>query len=347
MENESKMVVLQTKDTWAADHKIDVLPFGNLSLSPAATILNYGQGIFEGIKAHRTAKGRIVVFRPDQNSVRFSNGAFGLSMPVVPHQLFLNALSECVIANAHLVPPEGEGALYLRPILFGSGGHLGLSPSPGYHFLIYAAPVGQYFKGVKGGARMKIETEHSRAAIQGCGTFKAGGNYAPCFKWQNQARKEGYTDIIYFDNCNQSKAEEVACANLFLVQKNKIVTPELGTILPGITRASILQLARDLSASGDSDLNGRTVVEQDVTQEDFAYAQEAFCTGTATVISPIEHISIKNDPNFSYDYDYQGPVLTKLKSTLVDIQSENKEDTYGWVRNPFDKDLFCKDPENN
>ncbi len=151
----------------------------------------------------------------------------------------MRAIAKAVQENSQLVPPVGEGSLYLRPILFGSGGILGLGPSSNYHFLTYVSPVGEYFKGTVGGARMKIERQHSRAANKGCGSAKAGGNYAPCFKYQRQAKAEGYTDIIYMDNCSGTTIEEVACANLFVVEPDRISTPALGTILPGVTRASV------------------------------------------------------------------------------------------------------------
>ncbi|CAD7952753.1 unnamed protein product [Amoebophrya sp. A25] len=335
----SKMVVLSTPNTWDKS-KIEVVPYAPLQLEPSATILNYGQGLFEGIKAHRTTKDRIVVFRGDKGGQRASNGSVALSMPPVPHEIFMEAIGAAVRANSDLVPPAGTGALYLRPIIFGSGATLGLGPSTNYHFITYVSPVGEYFKGAAAaqGARMKIERAHSRAAKNGSGSVKAGGNYAPCFKYQKGAKEEGYTDIIYMDNWTGQTVEEVACANLFLVEKDRICTPPLGRILPGVTRASILQLLRDLPPE---ELGGRTLYEGDLTMENFAKAEEAFCTGTATVVSPISHIGETGGSPNAWDYKPMGPVTKRLREIVTGIQDESYPDVYGWLRDPFDEANFA------
>lgn len=339
LKEHSKMVVLETGTSWKIDHPMEVTPYQPLSLEPSATILNYGQGIFEGVKAHRTVKDRIVIFRGDKNGERLSNGASAMSMPPVPHAVFMKAIAKAVRENSQLVPPVGQGSLYLRPILFGSGGILGLGPSSNYHFLTYVSPVGEYFKGTVGGARMKIERAHNRAALNGSGNAKAGGNYAPCFKYQKQAKAEGYTDIIYMDNCTGRSVEEVACANVFFVEPDRISTPSLGTILPGITRATVIQLINELS---DSELGGRRLYEGEVTLENMARAEEAFCTGTAAVITPIEHIG---DPFGKsgvkgYNYTPMGPITTKLREILTSIQAEKVPDTHGWLRDPFSDEFW-------
>eukprot|EP00434_Breviolum_minutum_P009493 symbB.v1.2.008358.t2/scaffold524.1/size192337/7 len=164
-------------------------PYGALRLEPSATVLNYGQGIFEGLKAFRTSKGRIVLFRPDKNAQRMASGAERFLMPPVPKELFLEMCYEAVRKNADWVPPEGKGALYLRPLLMGSGAGLGVGPSPEFTFVIYVAPVGSYFAG--GGARLRVETSHHRAADMGVGYVKAAGNYAPCFLPQKDAKEKG------------------------------------------------------------------------------------------------------------------------------------------------------------
>eukprot|EP00391_Amoebophrya_sp_Ameob2_P003624 CAMPEP_0179000320 /NCGR_PEP_ID=MMETSP0795-20121207/10596_1 /TAXON_ID=88552 /ORGANISM="Amoebophrya sp., Strain Ameob2" /LENGTH=337 /DNA_ID=CAMNT_0020693283 /DNA_START=419 /DNA_END=1432 /DNA_ORIENTATION=- len=321
--------------------EVEVRPYGPLLMEPSATIINYGQGLFEGVKAHRTVNDRIVVFRGEKNGQRLAAGARALSMPEVPHELFMKNIATAVRENADLVPPAGMGSLYLRPILFGSGPGLGVSPSPEYHFMTYVSPVGEYFSGPAAtqGARMKIEREHSRAARNGNGGTKAAGNYAPCFKYQQQAKAEGYTDIIYMDNWTGERVEEVACANLFVVEKDRICTPPLGMILPGVTRMTVMQLIEEI---GDKELGGRKLYEGDVTLENIANAEEIFCTGTAAVISPISHVG-ESDPNSKHKYDFipMGPVTTKLREILTGIQAERLPDTHNWLRDPFDEDAFC------
>jgi len=191
------------------------------------------------------------------------------------------------------------------------------------------------------GARLKIERQHNRASKNGSGSAKGVGNYAPCFKYQKAAQADGYTDIIYMDAATGTTVEEVACANLFVVEPDKITTPALdGTILPGVTRASIIHLVKELS---ESKLGGRKMVEGPVTQENFANAQEVFCTGTATVLSPIRHVGEADpDSEFRYDYVPMGPVSTVLRNTLTGIQMETLDDPYGWMRDPFSDD-FCRE----
>jgi len=259
-------------------------------------------------------------------------------MPPVPMDLFLKTMQTIVQENAHLVPPAGNGALYLRPLVFGSGPTLGLGPSINFHFLTYAAPVGEYYKGAIGGARMKLEKNHDRAAPNGVGCFKVGGNYAPCFKYQMLARSQGYNDVIYFDSVEGKRLEEVAAANMFVVMKDCIKTPALtGTILPGVTRNSICQLIRDMQA----DLGGRPLVEADVSIEDFHNAEEVFCCGTATVITPIEHIGDTQEGG-SVDLNYKpmGPCTSVLYNTLTGIMTEKVADRHGWLRDVYSDDFM-------
>merc|ERR1719419_779623 len=311
---------------WTSLH---VQPYGPLSLDPAATILNYGQGIFEGMKAYRTARGRIVLFRPQMNAKRLASGAERFVMPPVPEDLFLAAVAEAVRANAEWVPPAGEGAFYLRPMLFGSGGKLGVAASPEFTFLVYGAPVGQYFK--VGGARMRIETKHQRAAPLGCGDVKAAGNYAPCFAAQKEARDAGFSDIIYLDVTGKN-IEEAAASNFFCVGQDGILrTPSLGTILPGVTRDSVIQLAKGLAASGAGPIQGVEVGP--VSVEQAMGAREAFVTGTGASIAPIEHITLA--AGVTADFDFPGPATKLIQESLRKIQLEEVPDEHGWPWDPF------------
>jgi len=323
--NETKMIVSTCRigDRW---ENVEAVPYGTIAMEPSATILNYGQGIFEGIKAYRTVTGRIVVFRPHKNGQRMADGARRMLMPPVPTQLFVEAVSLAVRENAHLVPPAGEGALYMRPILFGSGADLGVKPSSEYMFITYATPVGAYFGAGTVGARMKICTDHQRAAPAGVGYVKAGGNYAQCFRAQLDAKSDGFSDVIYLD-VNGEHIEEAAASNFFCVDENRVVhTPQLGTILPGVTRDSIIQLVRSMK---DKDIRlkvGKVPVETVLN------CKEAFVTGTGAGITPIEHIVTDDD---SVDLEMPGPVTSALKQALLDIQLERVKDTRQWLHDPF------------
>eukprot|EP00929_Paragymnodinium_shiwhaense_P000812 TRINITY_DN101017_c0_g1_i1.p1 TRINITY_DN101017_c0_g1~~TRINITY_DN101017_c0_g1_i1.p1 ORF type:complete len:422 (-),score=92.73 TRINITY_DN101017_c0_g1_i1:357-1544(-) len=323
---DTKMVVatMGKDERWQT---FGIEPYGPLQLEPAATILNYGQGIFEGIKAYRTNKGRIVIFRPQKNGQRLADGARRMLMPAVPQQLFLEAVSAAVKENADLVPPCGEGALYLRPLLFGSGSDLGVKPSSEYTLVIYVSPVGQYFGPGTTGARMQLCFDHHRAAPKGIGHVKAAGNYAQCFGAQKEAKADGFSDVIYLD-AGGDHIEEAAASNFFCVDENRVIhTPQLGTILPGVTRDSIIQLARKLH-----DREGITLHVGKVTPETALNAKEAFLTGTGAGITPVEHIA---SADAAKDFECPGPVTSILKKMITDIQLENVEDKNNWLFDPF------------
>lgn len=301
-------------------------PYGPLSLEPAATILNYGQGLFEGMKAFRTEKGRIVMFRPRKNAQRLQDGAQKLLMPRVPSEVFIDACEMVVRENADWVPPTGEGALYLRPMLFGSGADLGVKPSSEYTFLIYVSPVGSYFGPGSGGARMKLCREYQRAAPSGVGHIKCVGNYAQCFGAQQAAKGDGFSDVIYLDAAGEY-IEEAAASNFFCVKGNVVHTPQLGAILPGVTRESVLTLcsrARDL---------GLTLNVGKVTPETVLDCDEAFLSGTGAGIIPVEHISAGDS---SVDFKCPGPVTEAIATRLSDIQNERVEDRFRWLHDPFE-----------
>lgn len=322
---ETTMVVSTCRngEAWG---EMDAVPYGPLSLEPSATILNYGQGIFEGVKAYRTEQGRIVIFRPHKNGQRMGDGARRMLMPPVPTATFVEAVSLAVRENAHWVPPAGEGALYLRPILFGSGADLGVKPSSEYKFVVYCTPVGQYFGPGTVGARMKFCMDHHRAAPLGVGHVKAGGNYAQCFRAQLEAKSDGFSDVIYLDT-QAEHIEEAAASNFFCVDaENTVHTAQLGTILPGVTRDSVLQLIRSLRQQDIHLKVGKVSVETALN------AKEAFVCGTGAGITPIEHISSEDA---SVDYACPGPVTKILQKALTDIQLERVKDIRQWLHDPF------------
>jgi len=310
-------------------------PYGKIPMDPASTVLNYGQGIFEGVKAHRTSKGRIVIFRPQANARRFNESAKQFLMPTVTEELFLQGIGTAVRENASWVPPCGEGALYLRPLLLGTGPDLGVSPSSQYLFVVYCAPVGKYFKGA--GARLKIIHEQHRAAPGGVGHIKCIGNYAPCFEAQRVAKAEGFSDVLYLDSrCEY--IEEAAASNFFcLTQDGQLCTPELGSILPGVTRDSVLQLARHLIKTGEAkDVGLFSVREGQVSVSTTLHAREVFLTGTGAGVVPVVHIQPGTRNSRSADYTSSGALSTLLSSMLNDMRLERKPDIFGWLYDPFD-----------
>lgn len=311
----------------------ELRPYGHLSLHPAAGVLNYGQGIFEGMKATRTTRGNIVLFRPEDNARRFMDGAERLGMPPVPENLYLAAVYSVVAANARWVPPPGKGALYIRPLLWGTGAVLGVNPAPSYSFVIYTSPVGPYFKGGFKPIRLIVAKHHFRAAPGGTGNVKAIGNYASGLILSRTVKKHGYGEILYLDAVHQRYIEEVGAANFFCIKDNTLYTPELGgTILPGITRDSVMKLARYL---------GYSVVEQKVDINLAMKADEAFCTGTAAVITPIGRIEQGDEIKIFSSQDTKqpaeengdvGPITRQLYDLLTSIHIEVQEDIYGWLR---------------
>ncbi len=300
----------------------ELKPYGPIPMHPAAGVLNYGQGIFEGMKAIRTTKGRIALFRPEDNARRFQIGAKRLGAPPVPEEIFLNAVIKVVKANQRWVPSSGKGALYIRPLLWGSGPVLGVNPAPSYTFCIYTSPVGPYFKGGFKPIKLIVALYHYRAAPGGTGNVKAIGNYSSGLILSRKVKRHGYCEIVYLDAVHQRYVEEVGAANFFMVKDNNLYTPELsGTILPGITRDSVIKLARHL---------GLNAVEQKVSIDWVLTADEAFCTGTAAVITPIGWVDYSGK-KVTFNNGEVGPVTRKLYDTLTSIQIEVSRDIFGWM----------------
>lgn len=298
-------------------------PYGNISMSPAAGVLNYGQGVFEGMKAQRTESGEIVLFRPDANADRMRQGAIRLGMPAVPEKIFLDAVEAVVAANTRWVPPHGKGALYVRPCLWGSGPVLALKPPPLFTFCIYASPVGPYFKGGLKCISLLVSKEFHRASRGGQGGIKAVGNYAAGMMPAGAAKEKGFDELLYLDAQSQRYIEEAGAANFFCVKDGVVHTPELtGSILPGVTRMSIIQIAKDL---------GHEVREGRLEVDFITSADEAFCTGTAAVITPIGVIEHEGGRK-EYCGGNVGEVTRKLYDALLGIQQCKHDDKHGWVR---------------
>ncbi|KAI9089362.1 hypothetical protein K1719_029641 [Acacia pycnantha] len=296
--------------------------FGNIELSPSAGVLNYGQGLFEGLKAYRKKEGNILLFRPEENALRMKMGAERMCMPSPTVEQFVEAVKTTVLANKRWIPPPGKGSLYIRPLLMGSGAVLGLAPAPEFTFLIYVSPVGNYFKEGVAPINLVVENELHRATPGGTGGVKTIGNYAAVLKAQSAAKAKGYSDVLYLDCVHKRYLEEVSSCNIFVVKGKVISTPAIkGTILPGITRKSIIDVARS---------QGFQVEERLVSVNELLDADEVFCTGTAVVVSPVGSITY-NDKRVPYGDNGVGPVSQQLYSVLTRMQMGLIEDKMNWT----------------
>lgn len=294
--------------------------YGNIELSPSSAVLNYGQGIFEGLKAFRKEDGRVLLFRPDQNAIRMNIGAERMCMqsPSIPQ--FIEAVKQTAFVNKRWVPPPGKGCLYIRPLLVGSGAVLGVGPSPEYTFLVYASPVGNYFK-TSGPLNLYVEDEIPRASNGGTGNVKTIVNYSPVMKSMTKAKSEGFTDVLYLDSASKKNVEELSASNIFIVKDNVVSTPiTTGTILEGVTRKSIIEIARN---------HGYQVEERTIPLTEVMEADEVFCTGTAISVASVGSITYKNQ-RFEYKTS-DGSVGRELYLTLIGIQTGLIEDKMGWT----------------
>lgn len=294
-----------------------------LHISEGSTALHYGQQCFEGLKAYRCKDGSINLFRPDQNAARMQRSCARLLMPSIPTDKFIEACKQVVRANEHFIPPYGTGgALYLRPFIIGVGDNIGVHPAPEFIFSIFATPVGAYFKGGMKPTNF-IVSDYDRAAPQGTGAAKVGGNYAASLLPGQNAHEHSFADCIYLDPETHTKIEEVGSANFFAITRdNKFVTPKSPSILPSITKYSLLELSKRL---------GMEVEEGDVYIDKLDGFAEAGACGTAAVITPIG--GIQNGDNFHVFYSETdvGPVTRKLYDELVGIQYSDIEGPEGWI----------------
>ena len=300
-----------------------LIPFGNIELSPAAVVLNYGQGVFEGTKAFHTADDRIGLFRIDKNAKRLAWSTERLCIPKIDPEFFLEAVNITVKDNLDFVPPHGKGGMYIRPIVWGISPALGVGAATEYRFMIYVSPVGPYFKGGVKILNLKIETDFHRAAAKGIGNAKAIGNYSASLFPLAQAKKEGYDEVIYLDSVTEDRIEEIGSANLFIYVDGILKTPKVSrSILDGVTRDSVCKIA--------SEILGLKVEETDVFLKDLFDAEEVFCTGTAVQITPVGKITYKNKI-YNYCNGKIGPTTKRLKNTLSKIQRGQMNDPFGWL----------------
>ena len=297
----------------------------NITMNECAGVLQYAQTIFEGLKAYTTEKGQIVTFRPDLNASRMVDSAKRLEMPAFPEDKFVEAVTKTVKENAAYVPPYGSGAtLYIRPYMFGINPVIGVKPADEYQFRIFTTPVGPYFKGGAKPITIRV-CDFDRAAPHGTGHIKAGLNYAMSLHAIVSAHNEGFDENMYLDAATRTKVEETGGANfIFITKDNKVVTPKSDSILPSITRRSIIQVAKDYL--------GMEAEEREVYFDEVKDFAECGLCGTAAVISPVGKI---NDHGkeicFPSGMDDMGPVTKKLYDTLTGIQMGRIEAPKGWI----------------
>lgn len=293
-----------------------------IEMSECACVLQYAQTCFEGLKAYTTEDGRIVCFRPDLNAARMADSCRQLRMPVFPEEKFLQAVVETVRANKEWVPPYGSGAtMYLRPFMFGIDSIIGVKPATEYQFRLFATPVGPYFKGGIKPLTLRI-SDLDRAAPRGTGHIKAGLNYAMSLYNIVDAHEQGYDENVYVDSATRTHIEETGGANIIFITKDgKLVTPKSDTILPSITRRSLLQVAKDHL--------GMEVEEREVLLEEIDQFAECGLCGTAAVISPVGTI---DDHGKQIHYAGFGPTIQKLYDTLTGMQMGRIPAPDGWIQ---------------
>ena len=298
----------------------------NVVLSECAGVLQYAQTVFEGLKAYTTEDGRIVCFRPDLNASRMADSAKRLEMPAFPEDRFVKAVEETVRANAAYVPPYGSGAtLYIRPYMFGSNPVIGVKPADEYQFRMFCTPVGPYFKGGAKSITIKV-SDFDRAAPHGTGHIKAGLNYAMSLHAIVTAHQEGYDENMYLDAATRTKVEETGGANFIFVTKDgTVVTPKSNSILPSITRRSLMVVAEKYL--------GLKVEHREVYFDEVKDFAECGLCGTAAVISPVGKIvDHGKEICFPSGMEKMGPVIQKLYDTLTGIQMGRIEAPEGWIK---------------
>ena len=315
-----KMFVAEHKNgRWNEGNIID---YSKIGIYPSAVILNYGQGLFEGMKAYRTKSGKIVMFRPYDNAKRLNEGCARLCMPALDEDFFVQSISNLVIENEDYIPPFEKGDLYIRPILFGSGEMLGVKPATEYTFVVFMSPVGPYFKSGFSGIHLQILDDYHRAPQFGTGGIKAVGNYATSLCPQNIVKRNGYDEVLYLDAKSSTYVEEVGSANFFILKKGVLSTPRLGgSILPGITRDAALTVADEKF--------GLICQERDIRCDEIEEAEELFCTGTAAVITPILSVSHR-EKRWMIGSGKPGEFSKNLYNELKGIQLGTRPDPHGW-----------------
>ena len=298
-------------------------------MDPASPVLHYAQELFEGMKAYRRPNGGAALFRPEANARRFARSAIRMAMPPLPEDMFLESVRALVRADRDWIPATEDGSLYLRPFMIANGSFLGMRPSTEFIYAVIASSVGAYFKGNTPAVSLWVTREYVRAAPGGTGEAKCGGNYAGSLIAQAEAIRNGCDQVVFLDAIERRWVEELGGMNVFFVfADGSIQTPPLdGTILHGVTRDSLLTLARDMGLTVREEAYS---IEQWRADAESGHLTEAFACGTAAVVTPIG--SVKGaDGGFTIGRQSMGPLTMRLRSALVDIQRGDAPDPYGWT----------------
>lgn len=305
-----------------------IVEYRDFSISPAALVFHYGQTMFEGMKAYKTDDGRTVLFRPQKNIERANNSNKRLCIPEIPEEDFLQAIMELVKIDEEWIPTKKGSSLYIRPFIIATEPTLNVKPASQYKFMIILSPVGAYYKEGLNPVKIWIEDEYVRAVRGGIGEAKTGGNYAASMLSQEKAHEAGYSQVLWLDGVEHKYIEEVGAMNIFFIINGKIVTPMLnGSILPGVTRNSVIELCKDW---------GYEVEERKVSADEIYEAaknnslEEVFGSGTAAVISPVGTLKF-GDEVFEINNNNIGDISQKIYDTITGIQTGKVKDKFNWV----------------
>ncbi|WP_176956200.1 branched-chain amino acid aminotransferase [Catalinimonas alkaloidigena] len=305
--------------------ELRIVPFGPMEFNPALAVIHYGQTIFEGLKAYRSDAGQVRVFRPSANWARFNLSAERMCMPTIPEEIFVGGLKKLLQLDEAWVPNRPQSSLYIRPFMFATDEYIGIRPSDTYRFMIFTSPVGAYYSEP---VRVKIETEYTRAFPGGTGYAKSAGNYAGALYPTVKAQKQGFHQLIWTDGLEHKYIEEAGTMNLAFVIDGKLISPQPSeTILHGITRNSLLQMARDLGISVEE---RRVTVDEVVTALRDGKMQEAFGIGTAATLAPIAMISYQGE-ELPLPSPTDNAVGDQLRKALDDLRYGRAEDPHGWL----------------
>ncbi|HCC00437.1 MAG TPA: branched chain amino acid aminotransferase [Ruminococcaceae bacterium] len=309
-------------------HDPRIVPYGPLAIDPAAMVLHYAQEVFEGMKAYRTKDGRVLLFRPEENFKRMNVSNERLCVPAIDEAFALKALTELIKVDKDWVPSLEGTSLYIRPFIIAVDPHLGVRPAHHYYFVIILSPVSAYYPEGLNPVKIYVETQYVRAVKGGMGFTKTGGNYAASLRAQAEAEDQEYTQVLWLDGVERKYIEEVGTMNVFFQIDGKVVTPSLqGSILPGITRKSVLDLLRYWKTPVEE---RRITIDEIAAAADSGKLDEAFGTGTAAVISPIGELKWK-EKHMPIDNGEIGPLSHKLYTALTDLQWGNAADPFGWT----------------
>lgn len=310
-------------------HDARIVPYAPIAMDPATMVLHYAQETFEGLKAYRNPKGEITLFRPEMNARRMINSNKRICMAELPEDMFVEAVEAIVKYEQDWIPTAKDTSLYIRPFMFASEASVGVHPAKSYTFIIILSPVGSYYPEGVNPVKIWVEDEYVRAVKGGTGFTKCGGNYAASIAAQVKAESHGYTQVLWLDGVHRKYVEEVGTMNvMFLIDDTVVTAPLEGSVLPGVTRDSIIHILKDW---------GYKVEERELSIDELMEAgrngklKEAFGTGTAAVISPVGQLYYKGEEIVINDFK-TGELTQKLYDTLTGIQWGRLEDKYGWVR---------------